>query len=330
MARIKSLRHTAKGKGKGRNEDWCIKDDRNCIYIIADGFSGYEHDSAKYACEELYRGMKGIAKKKHRMDYGLISNAFREAINRVNSSMYRESRMRANEGYMSTTLDAVLIFGSLAYVWHVGDSRVYALYNSGELRQLTKDDSKAVELTSKAGYSLDEGMLMFGFPDNRITRRLGRKGEAQYSETLIDAKPVKRMLMATDGLTGLVMNGRLREIVSYDAPEDAMSQLKYEHAAPQPEVIESFYMYSKDAVDIMRNSEYVESAGSFLKGDELAELLKAHWSLSSILGQEKQHKFLISCLEDERLRPVLMKVGRERLAERDDATFILIYDKNPG
>ncbi len=103
---------------------------------------------------------------------------------------------------MGTTLTAgTLVAGDTLLVGHVGDSRAYLLHD-GELRQVTDDHSLVEELVREGRLTADEAAV---HPQRSIiTRALGVDASVEVDVYPVELAPGDRLLLCSDGLTGMV------------------------------------------------------------------------------------------------------------------------------
>jgi serine/threonine protein phosphatase PrpC len=104
-----------------------------------------------------------------------------------------------------------LIRGKKAWFGWVGDSRGY-LWRRGELRPTTSDHSLLNELI-KTGRLSDEEIANFQHK-NVITRALGMADQTEVEVAAFELEPGDVCLVCCDGLTGMVSEDRIAEIVA--------------------------------------------------------------------------------------------------------------------
>jgi serine/threonine protein phosphatase PrpC len=112
------------------------------------------------------------------------------------------------------------------YVAGIGDSRAYRL-REGKLEQLTKDHSLADALLDAGTITADE--LPTHKFKNVLYLYLGSKDARSGPEDVreLDVRPGDRLLMASDGLTGVVPDRDLARILgTVDDPQKAARDLK--------------------------------------------------------------------------------------------------------
>jgi len=122
-----------------------------------------------------------------------------------------------------TTLTAVTIIGDLAYVSHVGDSRVY--YITGDrIEQVTRDHSLVQRLIELDQLTPAEAA---DHPQkNVLYRALGQTETLEVDVLTRRLPPHSRLLLCSDGLWNLIEERELREIVMKNvSPQLACDQL---------------------------------------------------------------------------------------------------------
>ncbi len=116
---------------------------------------------------------------------------------------------------MGTTVTAVLLDGQTADILNVGDSRAY-LFSAGKLRRLTRDDSY-VEMLVECGMLTPAGARTH--PRRHvITRAIGALDNQSIFPGNFLLCPKDRLLLCTDGLHGLVEDGRISRILAQNLP----------------------------------------------------------------------------------------------------------------
>lgn len=104
---------------------------------------------------------------------------------------------------MGTTLVLAVLSEDSARVLHVGDSRAYQLDPEGGLRQLTQDHSMQGYLTQALGL------------DREVVPDVGE----------VDCPAGSRLLLCTDGLTNMVADGSIAELLGTGDPQAACDAL---------------------------------------------------------------------------------------------------------
>lgn len=148
-------------------------------------------------------------------DISPAANALASAVQAAGIRIFQQAMEHPERHGMGSTLAALLLDDAKASVGHVGDSRVYLLRN-GSMRQLTFDHSLVMEQVRRGLMSLEEAER--SAMQNIITRALGPEENVEPDVVDVDVLPGDTFLLATDGLTKLVPDNRLREIIS-SAPD---------------------------------------------------------------------------------------------------------------
>ena len=111
---------------------------------------------------------------------------------------------------MGTTVTAILHTGNKLALAHIGDSRGY-LRRAGTLTQLTHDHTFGQTLVDEGRLTEDEAR---NHPQrNLITRVLTGEREDTPDVSIRDAKPGDTYLLCSDGLTGVVSEETLAEVL---------------------------------------------------------------------------------------------------------------------
>jgi protein phosphatase len=146
-----------------------------------------------------------------------------DRVSAANRAVSEAARADAGLRGMGTTLTLARLEGDHLSIGHVGDSRAYLL-RDGRLRQLTTDHSLVAEMVERGEISAEEAEI---HPyRNVITRALGLDPEVDVDEAETTLHDGDILLLASDGLTGMVEHDRIREILEdEDQPPDAVWSL---------------------------------------------------------------------------------------------------------
>jgi serine/threonine protein phosphatase PrpC len=107
-------------------------------------------------------------------------------------------------------------------VGHVGDSRLY-LVRQGVLRQITRDDSLVEELLRRGSLSPEEARV---HPQRHLlTNALGMTPRVQIQDLEEDVRPGDVFLLCTDGLTSLVEDHVLHQVLTEGPFDEAAWRL---------------------------------------------------------------------------------------------------------
>ena len=153
---------------------------------------------------------------------GASAAAVREAIEAANADVRsRAAADPALEG-MGTTCTVALVDGSQVHIAHVGDSRAYLL-RDGAVTQLTSDHSLLASMVRDGAIDADDAAR--DERRNIITRAVGVEDRIDVDVQTIDVQPGDRVLLCSDGVTGMVSDAEIAALGAGDDLEAAVSAL---------------------------------------------------------------------------------------------------------
>ncbi|MFN3200729.1 MAG: Stp1/IreP family PP2C-type Ser/Thr phosphatase [Bradymonadia bacterium] len=142
----------------------------------------------------------------------------------ANQRVFESSQKASQHRGMGTTLVALHIDGEQAYVAHVGDSRVYRL-RAGELTQLTRDHSLLEQLKSLRPNMSQAEIDAFPYK-HVIVRALGKEEDVEVDVWMGGVEAGDVFLLCSDGLSGMITDAQISEILSaHNEPEAACDML---------------------------------------------------------------------------------------------------------
>ncbi|MGQ0647875.1 MAG: Stp1/IreP family PP2C-type Ser/Thr phosphatase [Gemmatimonadaceae bacterium] len=177
------------------------------IFIVADGMGG--HAAGEVASEMT---VQIISRELHELE-NLGDSALERlssSIQHANRAVYERTIQESDKQGMGTTASVLLVSGDQFLIGQVGDSRVYLL-RDGALRQLTKDHSYVQEQVD-AGLLTPEQARYHPY-SNVITRCVGASDNVEPDTYTGDIRPGDVFLVASDGLTGMVDDRRLQQLL---------------------------------------------------------------------------------------------------------------------
>lgn len=219
--RIRAASKTDRGRVREQNEDAVLSD--LPLVAVADGMGGHKAGevASTLALETIERWKERLEGKE-----GLdAAQALKEAFGEANRVVWERSRSDEDVAGMGTTLTAAWVFDDVAAVAHVGDSRAYLL-RDGRLSRLTEDQSVVQQWVREGKLSEDEAAT--SPRRNIILQAIGTEPTIDDVELLtVDLEPGDRLLLASDGLHGMLHDDdRIREIlVGHPDPADACREL---------------------------------------------------------------------------------------------------------
>jgi protein phosphatase len=111
---------------------------------------------------------------------------------------------------MGATVVLAFLWGQQVFIAHIGDSRAY-LYRRGELRQLTDDHSVVGILLRHGKITPEEAKIHPA--RNKLSRYVGMEGEVYPDVQRLRPSAGDRLLLCTDGLTTMVPDDAIAEIL---------------------------------------------------------------------------------------------------------------------
>lgn len=212
---------TRQGPSRRVNEDVCLLDPDRGLFAVADGMGGHPAGdvAARVAIAWLPELMdRELAKVRRLAPADAVSRAISQAMVGTSDAVHAEAATSAELNGMGTTLVLVLVRGDDAYIAHVGDSRAYLL-RAAQLRRLTEDDSLLTALLRR-GADPDEAER---HPlARRLMQGIGTSGHVRPTVSRLGMAPGDRLLLCSDGLTGVLGESELGPLLGRD--DDAQAE----------------------------------------------------------------------------------------------------------
>jgi PPM family protein phosphatase len=193
---------TDTGRQRRANEDSLLA--RAPLFVVADGMGGAQAGevASRIAVESFQGGLQ---------DAAAPEAALAELTRQANSRIHELSHSHAEQAGMGTTLTAVYVGERDVSIAHVGDSRAYR-FRDGELLRLTDDHSLVDELLRQGKLTPEEAVE---HPQRSvITRALGPEGVVEVDTRSYSARDGDVYLLCSDGLTTMVAEDRLAELLA--------------------------------------------------------------------------------------------------------------------
>ncbi len=208
LVRIDSFGRTDVGRVRKINEDALILSPELSFFAVADGMGGEEKgDVASRIFVEAAAEVFGRAPRQSQEDtLERVQEAFLLA-NKRTLSWGKANRV----GRMGCTAELIAFFESNYALGHVGDSRTYCL-RRGNLKQLTRDHS-LVQAQVDLGF-LSPAEAQRSPLRNIILRSVGTEETLTVDLLRGKTQPGDIYLLCSDGLTGMVEDGTIRDTLS--------------------------------------------------------------------------------------------------------------------
>jgi len=222
---LTSCCQTNRGLVRSINEDSCFADNSRYCFLVADGMGGQAAgELASSIMRETVEEVCSSPAGRSTSDLQeMIARCFMKANLRI---LAHVDEVQSHAG-MGCTAD-LLTFGDKAFVLgHVGDSRCYRL-RERKLEQLSRDHSLVQS-------QLDQGLISkeqakAHSMKNVLLKVVGVKKELEVDFIYGSVSPGDIFLLCTDGLTGMVDDQKIHEILSYAGPPSLKATMLIDEA----------------------------------------------------------------------------------------------------
>jgi protein phosphatase len=219
--RFSCAARTDVGVVRSGNEDTYLMVSERGLFVVADGMGGHAagevaSDMAARIVAEEYRPVRGMS------DDELMAQMV-GAIRAANGAIFKRTIQEQDKRGMGTTATVLALLPRRYLIGQVGDSRAYIL-RGGVLTQITKDHSYVQEQVDAGRLSPEEARV---HPyANVITRCVGSNGDVVPDLFLGTLEAGDLLLLASDGLTGMLEDEDLRGVLaSGDSLETMVDRL---------------------------------------------------------------------------------------------------------
>jgi PPM family protein phosphatase len=203
---------TDTGKVREQNEDALFADAAAGLFIVSDGMGGAQ---AGEVASQMVIGALPRMIGKQVDDLGNVrSRTYRYRLRQHLLDLSRNVREAAGQRPelkgMGATVVLMLIRDERAHIAHMGDSRLY-LFRDSQLAQAT-DDHSVVAILLRDGEITPEEAETHPARGN-LSRFIGMPGEVYPDVRTMPLKECDRFLLCTDGLTGMVSDFDIANIL---------------------------------------------------------------------------------------------------------------------
>jgi len=209
------------GQHRPNNEDRVYVDESAGVFLVVDGVGG--HAAGERAAEVA---VKTIPEQLATQDVS-PEERIRQAITVANNEIFELAQSDPDCHGMACVLTLVVAHEDRVTVGHVGDSRLYLVWN-GVLRKLTTDHSPVGELEDLGKLTEEEAMQ---HPRrNEVFRDVGSRPRDAHEEEFIEIKTIRfrpdaALLLCSDGLSDVLTAARIGAILqTYDGDCQAAAQ----------------------------------------------------------------------------------------------------------
>lgn len=200
------------------NEDNLLVDLELGLFLVADGLGGHAAGevASRIVVEKVEEFIAQTAERDRTwpLDYDARipydGNRLKASLILSDQAILDDIRENPERESMGSTVVACLVKGDCVTMAHVGDSRAYLLNMDG-IRQITRDHSWVADQVANGILTAEEARK---HPfRNVITQALGNGGELEVSIQELQVKEMDRLLLCSDGLSGMVPDEEIWKIV---------------------------------------------------------------------------------------------------------------------
>jgi len=196
------------GQVREGNEDSFLVEEP--LFAVADGMGG--HRGGEVASRLALETVQRLFEER--------TGSLTEQVEQANRAVFERSQLDRDVAGMGTTLTAALLEGTRVRLAHVGDSRAY-LFRDGGLLRLTEDHTLVHRMVQEGEITEAEAET---HPHRSIlTRALGVDPAVHVDEGVLEVRAGDRLLLCTDGLTGMLPEDRIREVLEGEPDPQAVA-----------------------------------------------------------------------------------------------------------
>ena len=202
------------GRIRQQNEDaFAVLADQG-IFVVADGIGGTEggqvasEAAAAVVPLKLQRRLDNLRRNAAKTK---VETVIRAVLQEVNDALVEKAKEQEGGAGAGTTIVLALTWRGRFLIAHLGDSRAY-LGRDGELQQLTEDHSLAAQLVRWG--KITESQAEDNPGRSTLLRYLGADEEVEPDFVWITPESGDQVLLCTDGLTNMVEDRGIAEVLA--------------------------------------------------------------------------------------------------------------------
>lgn len=214
------MRYSAKthiGLVRGNNEDACACEADLGLFVIADGVGGLARGevASRMAADKLLAGIIARCTPAFGPVTTDPADILAQSINAAQAEVYGENADAPDRAPMGTTAIAVLFVEATAHYTYAGDSRFYLISRSGQIDQVTKDQTVAQRMIDRG----EDPVRATETHGHVLTTFIGTHGLFQPAGGCREIAPGDTALLCTDGLSDMVSDTEIADIVARHADD---------------------------------------------------------------------------------------------------------------
>lgn len=186
------------------------------LFIVADGMGG--HKAGDYASRlSVEKFVAYVKNAGNEVPIRVVDDGIRY----VNGLVMDEAAANPDYAGMGTTFVAAFIKDETLFVANIGDSRLYLI--DSDITQVTEDHSYVGAMVRAGELTKEEAVR---HPDkNIITRAIGASREPKVDFFEVDLEKHDRILLCSDGLTNMVSDEEILDIMENEYIGDVVDIL---------------------------------------------------------------------------------------------------------
>lgn len=238
IERLRYAWRTHEGRVRPHNEDAVAVHPELGLIAVADGVGGANAgEVASHLAVDTIVARFRRQREIPRLDPKATSQFARACVEEANIAVWRAANTSSGCKGMGTTLVLGIIGPDWMVCAHVGDSRLYRLHQ-GALKQISRDHSLIQEVVDQGFFDSREAARRSGIGENVLTRALGSTPSIQVGLEVVDLAPGDVFLFCTDGLSGPVPEGWMRDLlgtvddIGLEAAADQLLTLAHNRGGP--------------------------------------------------------------------------------------------------
>lgn len=199
------------------NQDYCFASDTAVgnlpnLYIVCDGMGGHKAGdyASRYTVERIVASVR-VSK------WNDPVRVLREAIKKANEILVTEAKEDEEKQGMGTTVVAATLVDNKLHIANVGDSRLYVIGST--IEQVTRDHSYVQEMVRRGEVAPEKARTHE--KKNVITRAVGAADKIEVDFFEVELEEKDTVLMCTDGLTNMVTDEKILQIVMSHADTES-------------------------------------------------------------------------------------------------------------
>jgi PPM family protein phosphatase len=206
-----------------KNQDRWHADETRQVYLVADGMGG--RPAGELVADMIVRDLPARLERAlgDRVDLQrpAVIQVVMAEVSELSRQIWEHAQSQPGLVGMGATLALAIVRDRRALLIHLGDSRIYQM-RDGQFTRLTRDHNLLQQLVDAGRISPDQakGHIL----GTQLTRYAGMPDLAVPDAHLIDFVPGDRLLLCTDGLSGMLDDRRLAALATAPQSLDATCQ----------------------------------------------------------------------------------------------------------